>query len=210
VCLLLQHSEKQPEYRTCALLFLFTYAFLLRMPSEAIHATAGEGDNFLCREGELLVLTLKRRKNKREGSRLVRGCWCSECPLTCPLHVLGPMLDACNNGDRMFPLVTAASARKTLREMLAALEIPRAREYRTHDLRRGHAKDLQISGLLFAGLCDSLCGRHCVSAGAPLWKILEAGEWKSPAFMDYLDMHKLETDLVVQAHVDESEDEIEV
>ena len=39
--------------------------------------------------------------------------------------------------------------------------------------------------------------------GAPLWEILAAGEWRSPAFMSYIDMHALDTQLVVQAHVDE-------
>ena len=60
--------------------------------------------------------------------------------------------------------------------------IQNAREYRTHDLRRGHAVDLQLSN-------------------APLYQILEAGEWKSPAFMDYLDLHRLERDAVVQAYM---------
>ena len=43
--------------------------------------------------------------------------------------------------------------------------------------------------------------------GAPLWQILAAGEWKSPAFLQYLDLNRLETDLVVQALVDESDGE---
>ena len=43
--------------------------------------------------------------------------------------------------------------------------------------------------------------------GATLWEILAAGEWRSPAFMKYLDLHRLETDVVVQAHMDESDDE---
>ena len=43
--------------------------------------------------------------------------------------------------------------------------------------------------------------------GAPLWEILEAGQWASPAFLKYLDLHKLEADLVIQAHLAESEDE---
>ena len=42
------------------------------------------------------------------------------------------------------------------------------------------------------------------SVGTPLWKILEAGEWRSPAFLSYLDVHGLETELVVQAHLAES------
>ena len=48
------------------------------------------------------------------------------------------------------------------------------------------------------------------AAGAPLWQILAAGEWRSPAFMEYLDKLQLETDVVVQAHVGESDDEDEV
>ena len=43
--------------------------------------------------------------------------------------------------------------------------------------------------------------------GAPLFEILQAGEWRPPAFMQYLDYHRLETEVVVQAHVVESDDE---
>ena len=67
----------------------------------------------------------------------------------------------------------------------------------------------------------------CVLAtGAPLWTILRAGEWRSPAFLTYLDLHlcacaplrvflalvsrgprgRLEKDVVIQAHVDESDE----
>ena len=40
-------------------------------------------------------------------------------------------------------------------------------------------------------------------AGAPLHTILAAGEWKSPAFLAYLDQHRLEDELVFQAHLEE-------
>ncbi len=50
---------------------------------------------------------------------------------------------------------------------------------------------------------------RAVGAGAPLWQILAAGKWKSPAFLQYLDMNRLESDLVVQAHLDESGEEHE-
>ena len=46
--------------------------------------------------------------------------------------------------------------------------------------------------------------------GAPLWQILQAGEWKSPAFLQYLDLHSLDKDLVIQAHVGESDSEVDV
>jgi len=45
-------------------------------------------------------------------------------------------------------------------------------------------------------------------SGAPLWEILAAGEWRSPAFLTYIDLHSLETELVAQAHLDESDEEV--
>jgi len=176
-------------------LFVFAYAFLLRVPSEALPAVAAVAGNppidqqsVLAMVDGKLVLTLRRRKNKQGGSRLVRSCWCKQCSVTCPVHVLGPMLDEAGHGGALFPGITASGALATLRSVLQCLDIPHAALFRTHDFRRGHAKDLQLSG-------------------APLWQILEAGEWRSPAFLTYLDMFRLETDLVVQAHLAESDDE---
>ena len=62
------------------MLYLLAYAFLLRLPSEALPAVAGKsgGQSSLYREGETLVLELRRRKNKPNGSKLVRGCWCKQ------------------------------------------------------------------------------------------------------------------------------------
>ena len=71
--------------------------------------------------------------------------------------------------------------------------------YRTHDL-------LQLAGE--ALLLWYLCERQRVCAtGSPLWEILAAGEWKSPAFMSYIDLHKLDAELVLHAHVDEESDD---
>ena len=78
--------------------------------------------------------------------------------------------------------------------------------YRTHDLRRGHARDLQLSG---TGTSFSLFVVSLMYdvVGAPLYEILQAGEWRSPAFLKYLDMETFERDLVIQAHLnEESED----
>ena len=47
--------------------------------------------------------------------------------------------------------------------------------------------------------------RGAMFAGATLAVILAAGEWNSPAFLSYIDEAKLETDVVVAAHVDESD-----
>ena len=205
---LVERASNQPDTHRFAMLFLLSYAFLLRLPSEAIPVTAHTGDCSLKKEGMFLVLSLKRRKNKPGGSRLVRGCWCRESKQTCPMHVLGPYLANCRPGERLFLGITSAVALSTLRLSLQSIGVARSHECRTHDLRRGHAKDLQLSGTMPRFPVDPSCA-HCVSLGAPLWKILEAGEWRSPAFLSYLDMHRLETDLVVQAHLAESESDDE-
>ena len=84
-------------------------------------------------------------------------------------------------GCWLFEGISAAAALRTLREMLAALGVQEAGLSRLHDLRRGHAKDLQDE------------------AGATLAEILAAGEWRSCAFMAYLDRDDLERDAVVEA-----------
>jgi hypothetical protein len=143
---IMDFCAKRPPYIPFAMLFLFSYAFLLRMPSEAIPVRAESGERCLRKESEFLVLHLARRKNKPAGSRLVRGCWCAKSKATCPLHVLGPWLENINAGSPLFMGVTAASALRVLRTVLAEMRIPHAADYRTHDFRRGHAKDLQLSG----------------------------------------------------------------
>ena len=100
--------------------------------------------------------------------------------------MLGALVSAGADGTQPFAGITPAAALRVLRMALVGLGVDQAGSYRCHDFRRGHALDLQVSG-------------------APLWQILAAGEWRSPAFMEYLDIHRLETDLVVQAHCDESD-----
>ena len=123
---------------------------------------------------------------------LRRKCWCSNGigneRVTCPIHVLGPIVEAAANKQRLFEGITSTKALIRLRECLEKVSVPEARAYGTHDLRRGHARDLQ-------------------KRGASLYEILSAGEWRSPAFLKYLDIFALERDVVVEAHIDESDGE---
>ncbi len=74
-----------------------------------------------------------------------------------------------------------------------------------------------ISAAVMRSICNSrarckrkvmrVARRLCVLPGAPLHVILAAGEWRSPAFLKYLDLHSLERDMVIQAHADESDGE---
>jgi hypothetical protein len=112
------------------------------------------------------------------------------CQVTCPVHRVGPILAKLGHGQPLFSGITAAKALAGLRDLLGAVGVLEPNRYRTHDLRRGHALDLQLSG-------------------APLWEILSAGDWRSPAFLDYLNRFALERDMVMQAHLDESDHEME-
>ena len=70
----------------------------------------------------------------------------------------------------------AVNALADLREVLELLHVPDASKYRTHDLRRGHARDVQ-------------------SSGATLQELVAAGQW-SPGWTKYVDMDALESEEV--------------
>ena len=132
-----------------------------------------------------LYLKLASRKNRPTGSLMKRTCWCKEDASTCPVHVLGAHVKTMEDGVPLFKGFTRWNANFVLRERLRKVGVENAGDYRTHDLRRGHAQDL-------------------VESDAPLKEILRAGEWRSPAYLEYLDIQQLEDDFVVEAHMNES------
>jgi hypothetical protein len=83
---------------------------------------------------------------------------------TCPICVIAPEVAKMPIGAKLFEGIKAASALAVLRELLECIKVKASNDYRTHDLRRGHARDLQLGG-------------------ASLYEILSAGEWRSPAFL---------------------------
>ena len=185
---LLTLADGIDPWRPLAMLFLTSYVFLLRVPSEGLPITVNnngycDGKAVISVEGDELVLKLLSRKNRPQGSTLRRGCWCRQCKATCPVHVLGAWFKTLPHGRRAFIGITAASALAELRRWLQMLEVPEAQKYRLHDFRRGHARDLQASG-------------------ANLATILAAGQWKSPAFLCYLDGVELENEAVAELHLD--------
>ena len=59
-----------------------------------------------------------------------------------------------------------------------------AGKYRTHDWRRGRARDMQMNG-------------------STLYQISMAGEWRSPSFMSYMDLMELKMGATMEAHMAE-------
>ena len=201
-----------PTARLCAgsnveMLFLMAYCFLLRVPSECLPAIkgrdgydSGEAQSVvIVRESEL-VLRLKKRKNKLGGSVLVRTCWCQSSEALCPVHVLGRYFAGLACGEAPFAGISSGKASSFLKHCMERLGVENGAVYRCHDLRRGHAKDLQQAGSTLKEILEVRIawrfGSRCL--------VVEAGEWRSPAFLRYLDLDVLERDIVVDAHAAES------
>ena len=144
-------AEFNEEYVRFAYLFLLACVFLLRLPSEALPAIASgrgslEAQTLLSCDGKTLQLRLRRRKNKPAGSLMTRHCWCASSPKSCPVHVLGAMLEGVPPGTALFSGISLQAASSNLRYMLGQVGVEKNNLHTTHGLRRGHAKDLQLSG----------------------------------------------------------------
>jgi len=179
----------KPQLKDLLSLFLASYVFLLRLPSEGLPLAAHSAPPRLPDEKPVPILSVTEesvsiwfpfRKNRIWPSTQVRRCWCSKCRLTCPVHMLGGFFQNLAPGTQPFKHIGSAQALLALRELLAELQVPQAPMHRTHDFRRGHAEDMRRSG---AKLCE----------------ILAAGDWSSAAFMVYLDRERLECDAVAEA-----------
>ena len=144
-----------------AMLFLATYVFLLRLPSEAIPMTAG-GIGFahgkksvIMSEGAEVCLRLAKRKNLASGSVIRRACWCIFCVTTCPVHTLWSFFSGLERGAQPFAELKDGLALRSLRRILRRLAVPGAGIYRTHDIRRWHAQDLLVNGASLAEILSA-------------------------------------------------------
>ena len=194
---------EQPEQREMIMLFLAAYTFLLRLPSEALCMAVERADDkrssVFKMHSDKVELWLPRRKNKLQPSSQFRPCWCKRCPLTCPVHVLGAYMNRFGHGAQPFRSISPVKANSGLKRLLALVGVDDASEFRTHDLRRGHAE----VRLLCHGMCAewlSHIWKDLRLNGATLAEILRAGDWRSPAFLLYLNQSQLDLDRVAEAH----------
>jgi len=186
---------EKPCLRDLVMLFIASYAFLLRVPSEGIpmaahSASAGDPTPIFSVTESAATLWFPFRKNMLWPSQQVRKCWCKNCPLTCPVHILGAYMRGLPGGSQPFAHIVPAQAVTALRELLGEAGVTNASLHRLHDFRRGHAEDL-------------------CRGGARLCEILAAGDWKSAAFLAYLDKERLEMDRVIEAQTGFSDSEEE-
>ena len=126
----------------------------------------------------------KRKWHNKKGMLLSGGV---SDPL-CVIHTLWVrFLEKLPHGCQPWIRIGANEARVRLRHALERLGVSDANLYGTHDFRRGHAEDMR-------------------KAGCSLAEILKAGQWRSAAFMHYLDEAELDKDLALAVAIGENDD----
>ena len=182
------------------MLFLVSYIFLLRVPSEALPMRTIKGEQGEFRKGHtkselylqegVLTLRLDSRKNEKLPTTLSRRCWCGKSALTCPIHMFGSWAFGSGTNSQLFEGVTPTLATTMLRRKLKRAEILNAERFTSHAFRRGHARDMAI-------------------AGRPVGEILKEGGWHSSAWIAYPDPRELEDAAVMEAHMNLSDSDAE-
>ena len=185
-----------PEFSTFSLV---CWEFLLRVQSEAVPLLVGNADcatsmpaerhsglwvdsaNFLC-------LRLARRKNRPQGSLLRRGCTCrTSSKQMCVVHRLQAHLAKRPLAQPVWSF-TSASALATLRRMLVLTGTQESTRFTLKAFRAGRATAL-------------------AAQGKSLGTILQAGEWRSSAFMSYVDTDVVDNSQLLQQTLALSDDE---
>ena len=140
---------------------------------------------------ESIFLCQTARENTENSNPIENGSWTcnsSRCSATCPVHCLARFLEAVPAGTCVWGGLNATNCNVDLKVCLECTGVRGASDFTTHSLRRGHGDDLRRSG-------GTLC------------TILNAGGWKSSAFMNYMDTQHLESCAVLEAHMAESSDD---
>ena len=98
-----------------------------------------------------LIIRLRTRKHRPQGSILRRACACRDYKITketntCVVHRMEPLLGQMEVGQQIFASVSAAAHLATLRSLLALLEVPNASKYTWKCFRAGKASALAAAG----------------------------------------------------------------
>ena len=167
---------------------LIAWEFLLRVQSECIPLLRGAPDQatslppsahsgIWIEDNSTLALKLAQRKNRPQGSLIRRPCTCAVGGRQfCVVHRVAPFLRKKRIGEHLWAF-NQGQALASLRRLLALNATPDVAKFTLKAFRAGKATALAASGK---------------SLGA----ILQAGEWRSSAFMSYVD-----TDVVDAAQI---------
>jgi len=194
-------------------LALVSWEFLFRVQSEALALQLGnEGELLSLPEGRhsavvfatdpksnllKLVIRLRRRKHRQAGSLLKRSCSCGKTndPETCAVHSMLAWVSAqgVRQGEHILRMrdgsqPTAGKALSALKRVLGVLGVPNAAAVSFKAFRAGKATSMASSGYTLA-------------------QILNAGEWRSSAYIKYVDETLADEQEVLRQAVENSSDE---
>jgi hypothetical protein len=162
-----------------ATLYILSYWYLLRVPSEGLPACLGSvGVESRQRAGKQLVLEgdkatwyFDRRKNREFPTRAGRPHTCRTGAKLCPVCTLESFIgvQGLAAGDALFPGISAKQFNCQLRKHMAASGAPSAETFTSKGFRRGHAQDISrrygISPELKAsGGWTSIAGALCYAS----------------------------------------------
>jgi hypothetical protein len=185
--------------RMQAVIYVLAAAFLFRVPSELLpllfdnlqqHSQVRE----ITVEGRpALEISLLKRKNRPQGSVLVRACTCPRETLLCPVHALSLYVRSQGRlrQGKVFS-VSCTGFTRQLREDLADLAVERPEDYSSQSFRRGTAQEMMSR------------------PGARLADVLKAGEWSSASFMEYQNREEIDQMAILDLLCDEDDDEAPV
>ena len=167
---------------------VLSYWFMFRVPSECFPLQkSGKHSSFKIHANNTVSITLACRKNNPAGETLSRTCCCKSIGARfCP-HAILSKYNA-YPADRGLFNMKYAQFLKQLRGILSYLNIQSSERFGSHAFRRGCAEDMR-------------------KRGAPLRDILEAGGWRSAAFLLYLERENVERDAVATIAIEYSNDE---
>jgi hypothetical protein len=159
-------------------------------PEEALHPLPEARHSSVWMEGKRVYVRLRCRKNRPQGSLLIRECNCEEGQARdqrlCPVHCMD--WNSQVPGQQVFRLSATAATQK-LRRYATMLGLRGAGEATLKVFRSSRATNLALQG-------------------RPIHQILEAGEWRSAAMLKYvapeaLDRGSLLTAAVMEEDADE-------
>ena len=189
-------SRREPEM---ALAYVLASVFMLRVQNELLpletHGSFGHSSiEFITPHGgfqgdSTMTIVLNSRKNRPSGSRIVRNCLCRNNMrhALCPVHAFEQWCrESRQMPGRVFRGLDYTRFVRAFRLHLAALNVPDAANYTSHGFRRGTAQEM-------------------LRNGSRLAEILTAGDWRSPAFLAYLETAEIEEGAVLDILVQDRE-----
>ena len=183
---IISHDSRDSPFAQLAYL---SFLYALRVPSEAINLMRACKHDDLTGHSPMkeraligirgkaprqcLVIRFSRRKNLPRGCILSRPCFCSlaapKAKRFCPVHSMWPCIASrVQSGQMLFPMYSATSVNTTIKAVLAKIGVDFAHSYSSHGFRRGATQELK-------------------EKGSQISVIATVGEWRSLAFLGYVD-----------------------